>query len=255
MLYPLNGSFAKVKRANKHIQDLQRDLAVFLNQRPYTVRFEKDSDAGIIRLIARASKFCEPPINFALLAGEVAHQLRSALDHAVYDLCSIRYRRPPKHLTQFPIFETLDGYKSRGIPKIKDIPKSASTLIKKVQPYHRRTAIREDPLWMLHDLNNTDKHRLIPVVVMGGKEVTVRDDGSWEEHGIVFDRGFLPLKDRIELLTMRIPEPDLTTEKNPQLTCNIAFEQVGDAKFKPIIPLLRQLSSRVHGILSALSDP
>ena len=26
---------------------------------------------------------------------------------------------------------------------------------------------------MLHDLNNTDKHRLIPIVVMGGQEVTM----------------------------------------------------------------------------------
>lgn len=256
MLHPLNGSFAKLKRARKHIQSLRREVTVFLNHRPYTARFEKDSRAGIIRLVARASKFSEPPIDFALLAGEVAHQLRSALDHAVYDLCSLRYSRPPTYRrTQFPIFDTLAEYEKARRRMIKDIPRSASSLIKRVQPYHRKTAIREDPLWMLHDLNNTDKHRLIPIVVMGGKEVSVKDDGSWEEHGIVFDRGFLPLKDGTELYRMPIPDPDFTMDVNPELTCNIAFEQVGDAKFKPIIPLLQQLCIRVHGILSALSDP
>ena len=124
MSHLLNGAFAKVERANRHIQHLSRDISVFLKKHPYTIRREKDLKNGLIRFVASASTSTDPPIDFALLAGEVAHQLRSALDHAVFELCSLRYRRPPKHLTQFPIFDTRAGFIKRGRSKIKDIPKS-----------------------------------------------------------------------------------------------------------------------------------
>jgi hypothetical protein len=108
---------------------------------------------------------------------------------------------------------------------------------------------------MLHDLNNTDKHRLIPIVVIGGKEVTVIGTNPGEEYGLIFEDGFLPLEDGAVLYTMPTPDPDFTMEVNPQLTCDVAFERIGDVKLKPVIPLLRELSTHVHNILRRLSNP
>jgi len=46
----------------------------------------------------------------------------------------------------FPIFETRKGYEARGRAKIKDIPKTISTYIKRMQTYHRGAAAHDHPL-------------------------------------------------------------------------------------------------------------
>jgi hypothetical protein len=255
MSHPLDGARAKVKRAMHHVQNLKRDIEAFIDQNSYIARIEKDANTSTVRIIAKASGLSEPPIDFILLAGEVAHQLRSALDHAVYALCSLRYRRPPKHLTQFPIFETAAGYKTRGRPKIKDIPRTASAYIKSVQPYHRRTAKHQHPLWMLQDLNNTDKHRLIPIAIVGAWAVHFRGTTYVKTHSLLFGPIVHPLKDGAELFVMPVPDPNLDLEVDPKLECTIAFEQIGDAKLQAVIPVLKQLCSFVDRIIYTLSLP
>ena len=51
---------------------------------------------------------------WGVLIGEILHNLRSALDHLIWQLVILETGAPPTTTkTAFPIFETAAGYKSR----------------------------------------------------------------------------------------------------------------------------------------------
>jgi len=60
----------------------------------------------------------EPPRDLAPVIGDSVHNLRSALDHLVYELSSTTVRE--KINTQFPIFTDERDYRKRGEPMIRD---------------------------------------------------------------------------------------------------------------------------------------
>jgi len=69
---------------------------------------------------------------------------------------------------QFPIFDTSEGYEAKAAGMIDGVSRQAVELIAAEQPYVRRPDNpRNDPLSVLQDLNNTDKHRMLPVTVIG----------------------------------------------------------------------------------------
>jgi hypothetical protein len=51
--------------------------------------------------------------------GEIVHNLRSALDHSIWELVILTTGRPPALPTknQFPIFKSKDGFLARGVPE------------------------------------------------------------------------------------------------------------------------------------------
>ena len=59
---------------------------------------------------------------------------------------------------------------------VNGVTTDLATIIEDAQPYkHTPHAPAKDPLWILQDLNNTDKHRLIPVSVLGIGSVDIYD--------------------------------------------------------------------------------
>ena len=54
-------------------------------------------------------------------------------------------------------------YKNEGRPKIRRINKQAAALIKGLQPFNQGG--KNSLLWILHDMWNTDKHKLLHIVV------------------------------------------------------------------------------------------
>jgi hypothetical protein len=68
----------------------------------------------------------------------------------------------PPNRSGFPIFHDSKGYEARKQTMIKGIAGSAAR-IDALQPFHRGATFQADPLWMLQELNNIDKHRLLLV--------------------------------------------------------------------------------------------
>jgi hypothetical protein len=240
MAHPLDGVGAKIERATDHVEKLIRDARDF-ERHAYTIREERNPETGTIRLLAKQVGPINPPIQLALIAGEIAYQLRSALDHLVYQLIAAN-KQSPNRLGQFPIFTARDKYLARAPSMIEGVSSSAKTIIESVQPYHRSARADEDPLWKLHDLNNTD--RLIPVCLVLPPYVSVR----------LFNRepfsvtGYPPCA--LEEGTEFLFEPsDPEVEMQSELSCQIAFERIGGAEFEPVVPFLTQVISHVHSIV------
>jgi len=246
--HPLDGVRAKIKRAKQHFDQLCADSAG-IEDIAYSLRAEKDFESRVIRYFAIANDVRVPLLNFALLAGECAYQLRSALDHAVFQL----RKQPTDTKTQFPIFKTADGYKSRAPAMIQGVSISADAIIESLQPYHRGGAADEHPLWMLSDINNTDKHRIIPVCFIYANHIAVTQRPGERRLPMRFDTMRLGgiVKDGTKVC--EIPMPHTEVDMKAEFKCSIAFEQIGGAKLQRIRPFLLKAMGEVSSIVELFS--
>jgi hypothetical protein len=158
--YPLVGTRAKIKRAKKHIEDLQAELIAFDETDPYLVRAENDPQTG--ELVYRVVKATPVPIAVSILAGDAIQNLRSALDHLAYQLVYAAVGGVPsnfKHI-YFPI---LKGKRDKAAceGKIKGAMDAVLEAILAMEPYEGG---KGHEFWILDGLNNTDKHRLLLTV-------------------------------------------------------------------------------------------
>ena len=244
MAHPLDGARAKVERAVQHINKFSQDATPY-EMWNHTVRAEPDLQTRVMRLYAiKISNREPPPIDLMLLAGEVAHQLRSALDHVIYLLAN----KTAEKRRQFPIFKERDKFVAGAPSMIKGVSRRATALIEGYQPYNGSPA-DQDTLWMLHDLNNTDKHRLIPSCLIAGDHLRVFfTNGEHSDFMYLFPGSVL--QDGTELCHFRLLN-DLEVNVNAQLFCTVAFEQIGGAQNQAVVPILTKMASNVGRIVES----
>src|ERR1700694_4118323 len=84
MADPLNGSRAKVQRAKEHFQGLIIAHAQFMNLNPHGFVIDENPETGERIWRARISR--ETPVEWRVVAGDVVHNLRAALDFLAYQL-------------------------------------------------------------------------------------------------------------------------------------------------------------------------
>jgi hypothetical protein len=243
----LDGIRAKIERASIQLSQFEHNAGAF-QRGAYTTRVEPDFKAGVFRLFAKDMGLGDPPIQLRLLAGEVAYQLRSALDHLAY----IFAIQVPEWSREFPVFDTRDGYEAKGRSKIKGMSAYHETVVDSVQPYKLGDGgpAHYDPLWMLHSINNTDKHRVIPACAMYPSDlrVKVQTGRGFDTHLVHILPGVTRPKDGTEITSF--PWPDLKASVNVDTFCVVAFEKIGDSQFEPIVPFFTGAICHVDNVVN-----
>jgi hypothetical protein len=109
-------------------------------------------------------KFTAIDPDIPMITGDAVHNLRSALDLLAWALYARRTKGKGTHI-YFPIFETPKKYKSGSERKVEGISEADIEAITLLKPYKGGN----DHLWGLHELDITDKHRLLitPVIAVG----------------------------------------------------------------------------------------
>lgn len=255
MGHPLVGCWLKIERAYEHINNVQAEAVAFAKANPYNIRQEYDEKAG--QLVLLFTHCVDLPPRLSILIGEALYQARSALDHLVWQLI-IHNEQPPPPKSGFPIFTTPDGYKSRGKPMVKGMAASAEARIQSLQPYCRGTAFQDDPLWILQEMNNADKHRLLVLTRMfiGG--------GTGVEGEITFENGLTLSSGAFVKLMLKTPIEEgaelarfETTKRKVKagghMTATIMVKKISSANAEPAIPLLTQLTGYVRGVIDSFA--
>jgi hypothetical protein len=176
MMHPLDGPREKVSRARFQIITLQHKIEAFFRDNLYEVgitEYDPKTDHYILRIKAGPESL--PPVWGAVI-GEIAHDLRSALDGLAWQLA---LNNPlvckPYDRTAFPIYlvgRTIENVahfhgnsrRRDGLDIIQSIDPKHLRHIESFQPYKRGNGNKSSPLFLLQELNNTDKHRLITVL-------------------------------------------------------------------------------------------
>jgi hypothetical protein len=154
----------KIERAKKHLRDLAAEVLALENTA--VVVMDYDTDVPPHPIVALHSGPIPPgfqsiptlPFDVVSIAGDIVHNLRSALDHLAYQLVLIGSPDAvPSRRIEFPIAETATKYETEKARKVEGMRPEAIEFIDRLKPYKGGN----DALWRIHELDNIDKHRAL----------------------------------------------------------------------------------------------
>jgi hypothetical protein len=149
---------AKVERANQNLINMEAGLAAFHGGTPGTDRYIKAKKAPWGETIVFTL-----PFDSLAAAGDVVNNLRSALDHLIYQLADVFTPNCAPAILEhvaFPIGEDMASYKAAKRRIVKIVHPDAIKIIDRKKPYKSGN----DALWLLNKLNNISKHRMLLTV-------------------------------------------------------------------------------------------
>jgi hypothetical protein len=259
------GIVEKLKRANECIRNLESEIAEFLapfptfnspivfdlkgKQRPFTEEQGKAWDNFRYDFMERANKGV--PIRIRVLVGEIVHHLRSSFDHVAWQLSSESCRNVNNNRfgIEFPVFKSdpsRDPDEARRYRrKVKCITNStALARIDRLQPYWSCDPLN-DPLWRIHDMDLTDKHRELTVIV---STPGLRLEESGLRPMVVVYKAGYPIG------TLPLFGPKVNVQMNVQVSAHVAFGQVIGGEYESVIPLLWGLYRFTSDKIDSLAD-
>lgn len=176
--------------------------------------------------------------------------------------------RSPYHLAEFPIFTDLTEYRKKGRLSVRDLSDPMKTFIEGLQPYHTGNKAKEQPLWLLHELNNIDKHCTLTVanvaIVYGpdppGNFRIFFTGGDWskaqqmELKFMINPQLGVPMEDNAVFATFQILNMGLQKEVQVQInaTSKIVFGK--GLRANSFLPVDQTLSSIFKQVDSILTD-
>lgn len=168
MVSPLLDSVReKIGRACLHFDAINAALKLTLSTEPETESITFDVDGEGQHLVSRFRKVDPIDPSLPLMIGDCVHNLRSGLDHLVYQLAVLNHTPvSAAEKTAFPICLTKggkSGFDERVRRFEKFISDAALAEIEKSQPYKAYDVPDESDIWILHQLDIIDKHRLLLV--------------------------------------------------------------------------------------------
>lgn len=233
----------KVERSKKHLCDLEDSRNRFIDSKPYRIGRESNTQTGYNTY--RVFDIQAPPVEIGLIAGDVIHNLRSALDHLSYQLVLSNGAVPTKQ-TAFPVFDDETKYKAGLAGRVKGMAQSAVDAIDATEPYQGGKGAG---LWVLHYLDVADKHHalLTPLINVTAASFTI--PGFWERDyrgvgGISFPNFGKPLKDGDVIATR---EAEMDNDMN--LNLDVAFTEPEVIEGKPVVETLKRLVDLVNDLI------
>lgn len=172
----------KLKRGIEQVKTLCEEARAFENDKAYLFETErKPRSVQEVEYRCFAIERKTMPDHWPLLAGEAIQNLRSALDHLVYE------KSGGASGTQFPIFTDAGRFQGKSGQYMKGVSGAVRTFIEEVQPYRFMPEhAAQHPLAQLRSLSNLDKHRVLATVVSSvTKEAIGKPNGvelTWEEY-------------------------------------------------------------------------
>jgi hypothetical protein len=212
----------KIERAKKHLLDLESELIRFNGKSAYVVGGNLNASL---------------PVNLPILswdsiaiAGDLVHNLRSALDHLANQLVWVGTGQEPTRQVCFPIAKDFATYEAEKAKKVNGMRELALKHIDNLKPYKGGNEL----LWRIHELENANKHRMLFTVA----------------HDLLFVADWMPPSPFGESrywLKARDPHFsgvfDPEVEKDVQLEIEKAFGRAKISKGDALFPSLQNLIS------------
>ena len=232
----LEGIERKIARADEHLRTLNDEMSAWIEDGPnrgwaFDPKSEVHDDG---RKHFYRIKFTRPiPIDWAVILGEAVHDLRSALDQAVYWL-TVDWKREALKGSSFPVYTRKTPFRewskkkgawssTSGMHKIRGIGPGPQAFIEALQPYPQRY---RRPyclgIWTLQNLWNQDKHRLVHLwgVRISGDELEMRENVSAD--CVVLSRDRRVLRDGAVFLRIACDPPHAHVEVRGQVSIGLS---------------------------------
>jgi hypothetical protein len=261
----LNECHARRAWASQHVVRLREAIEAYEQRDPYVIRQDFDPVAYTSSVYVTPKPMS---MEISFMAGDVVHNLRSALDHLAWQLAVAIDNRTPT----FPLVDDPDGgtwkrvlfplrskeYASESwLPeRLAGASDEIKTFIKEIQPYAAADNPRDATVWKLQELSNADKHR-VPLVAVPSLHRTgmlsIKTLHSRVRCRIV-DLAPVPLMlegetrlVRVEYDTIPLSKPDVRLEHR---VCIAFHDSLGIGPGMPVVDTLSMIESMVVYILT-----
>ncbi len=244
----------RLKRAEYHVQSLEAEVARWLETRPYHVTVEVEDDIG--EKVVKLKVLEQPPDELGLIAGDCLHNLRSALDNLAFELAMAHIGEALSESmagdSGFPIFRSNPPQSVKKLKRmIRGVHPDAQTIIESLQPYHSGRAYWSEPLWVLRELSNSDKHRLpyLTLLLPTDGLFSVEDlvpDGEWRGKRaiLIFD----PIEGSAEIARYPVAANfETKVDVNLNLALSVGFRNGSSVpKLMPVNEILRLILNHMN---------
>jgi hypothetical protein len=236
-------TFAKLLRANEHLQSVNTDVdKIVAKLNPYPVSVDLDEQPGWCALWADPVSFGPETTHLPMVIGDVIHNLRSALDHLVWDLIRVSTKKNPRGKPQFPICTDPTDFACCSRTMLRGVLPEYRTVIEEAQPYYGGKAPDESPLRWLNILSNIDKHRQFVVTAGTLDGADLHFPGGTPE-GLKIIPGILD--GRTKIARYRCPDGIAAMDMHSDVTISIVFGNRGVVRGKTITETLDQIGVAV----------
>lgn len=254
----LRGVRLKIERAKKHVSDLQPVIDAFRKSNPYKIDAQHDPQTR--RLIYRIVSMEPVPDDIPIIVGDAVQCLRSALDHLAYQLWLIGSLAGNGRRVQFPIFSA-QKQKTDFPAEIQGMGQPVVDAFDALQPYKGG---KGNQFWVLSELNNADKHRLLVSAVGRNHSVDVggllssRMAKSFPERNTPIISMFLevagphtPLKPGEEIFS---DVPAAEPNEHLKFAIAVSLHEPGIVECEPILPFIHQLTQLVENTVPVFAS-
>jgi hypothetical protein len=269
----LAGAKAKLDRAEEQLDAQDREWVEWRErEEPWGADCEVGDEGK--RLIFVFKMLKPVPLRFGVIAGEIVHDMRSALDHLASYLVELHGSKPTL-TTAWPLEPSSWGWarkverrrrswqiwRKKGGGPLSGIPRDSDAwaLIKRSQPYIRSDQARDDPLWTLHQLWNADKHRALHAIPIYPHPEHLLKEGFTFPSGIapieskVLVSGRRPLRDGLKLAVVMFDRAVSPMQVQITLRVDVALSDNKDGYerrggLRETLQIIRGLYEDVRGL-------
>lgn len=242
MADPFDSSHRKIARAEKHMYDLEREIREFQQLDPYERVIEPDPDKPDHQ-VHKIKLTKAIPESIGDLIGDIAQNLRGALDNAAYAVAVAAAPGTDPKFTAFPFAGSV-GQMPNAMGRSKDVPEQIQSLFCGFQPYPGG----DDLLWALNEICNTHKHKIAVPIGTGRVRLGAAVRGT----------GFFSMPDphvwnsaKNEMIVLTLgPGAEYNYEFNFYIF--VAFGEVKIIGGQEVFGLLHRLGCKVHSIVVAI---
>lgn len=222
--HPLAGAEAKIRRAREHHDSYNEEVDAIRNADPSPVGMlgqAVQDDRGQVWWQIVIHEVDPPPLRMATIVGDHANNLRSALDHLVFELSFLgKSGAPPGANVQWPFCQDSASWVSPHVQTrmLDGVLEEHRQVIERLQPYNQPDLERH-PLTLLQAVSNDDKHRVVqPVLlaptsiafgILAAVDCTIA--GDWILNGRLFGRP-LNVGDELARVPITVTGPNPTIE-------------------------------------------
>ncbi|MCL4199551.1 MAG: hypothetical protein KJZ69_18810 [Phycisphaerales bacterium] len=267
----LTNAKLKIERAEHHLKGLKQVIQSFFDLNHYTLKLKPNPSPP--KYVLTASRDWIIPSAWSLIIGDYAHNARSSLDMIIYRLSSLAEGDRARLSLQFPIFDDAAKFQKAASSLLAGVSARHRAVIESFQPYQSSGAAQDNPLRLLAEINNADKHRLIHIVdvVSSVKGIGLRGPAKYGANliagggaairlgaGAAVDAGgffFRTLRD-VEISNIDVPIAEIESAVPPKL--NVQPHMTAQIKFgascvqvqsRLVVDTLASILDRVREVL------
>jgi hypothetical protein len=253
---------------------LQRLERAQLNYRRVFEEFAEHNGCALIADLNEGTfrvQIAAPLPGWQLLVSDIVCDMRFLLDNLAYELVIANTTDPPPNSRgiEFPVFAKRADFmktdhsgtmtRASGRKKIENMNPWVQRMIEAIQPYNNAAGVKDDGFYVLNEMCNTYKHRLlvpIPQIAIQNIDVRIHAVGCTVTDIVQVQPNLRELQDGEVVATFKVEglSDGATVSMETQPTPYLAFPAGSAAESLNVLDLCLQGILVVRAIIAALTE-